>query len=517
MGSSFKFYRSLVLRRLPAMAALFVLFTIAGFATALRLPPTYEAAARLIVETPQIPDELAASTVQISATEEIEFIRQRLFTRTNLLEIQRRFQVLESTDDLSPDEVVEEVRSRADIRSFQGGAGGRRGETRPTLVTVSFKSRSGDIAARVVNEFVTRIINENVSLRTDAAEDTLDFFKQEVDRLSEELAKRSKAISDFQRDNADALPDDLPYRQGRLALLQERIAAAGRERTALVEQKSRIQTAFERTGGVNPNQQRRLTPQEQQLVSLRAQLQQALTVYSETNPNVVSLKNQIANVEAQVEAMGSQPVETTNTAELMLELQMSEIDSRISSLDAEISLNEGIVDELADGVSRTPNVSVTLDELRRDYENVRLQFDTASQSLARANMGERIELTSRGQRITLIEPATVPDSPSSPNRPMVAAAGTGVGIAMALGLFIILEFLNKSIRRPVEMVNALGVTPIATIPYLESNRQRFTRRAFKILLVFGTIIAILGGLFAIDTYYLPLELIVQKILKATGF
>lgn len=516
MNNNWKFYRSLLARRLPAMSVLFFVFSIAGITAALRLPPTYEASARLIVETPQIPDELAASTVRISASEEIEFIKQRLLTRTHLLEIERRFGVLENTSLTPADEVLEEMRDRTEIVSFESGGTSRR-SIKPTLVTVTFNARNGRIAANVVNELVTRIIDENVSLRTDTAEDTLDFFEQEVARLGEELDAKSKAISEFQRSNSDALPGDLPYRQGRLTLLQERITAADREKTALAEQKARLTTAFERTGGAGPTpQQPQLSPEERQLLALNAKLRQALTVFSESNPNVQNLRDQIELLKEQISTVKQEPAATADSAELMLELQLSEIDSRIESLEAEILVTEERVAQLVDSVSRTPNVAVTLDALSRDYENVRLQYDNAVQSLARANMGERIELTSRGQRITLIEPATVPNAPSSPNRPVVAAAGVGIGLMLAIGLFVLLELLNSTIRRPAELVKSLGIAPISTIPFMESTPHLIVRRTFKILVIFATIALILGGLFAIDQYYLPLELIVQKITRAVG-
>lgn len=515
MIATIKFYLRLLIRRSPIMIILIVLFSAAGVTAALRLPASYQAAARLIVETPQIPDELATSTVRISATEEIEFIRQRLLTRDNLLEIQRKFNVLGDTSQMAPDEIVGAMRLGTSIRNFQSG--GRRGEG-PTLLTVAFTAERGDVAANVVNEFVTRIINENVTLRTETAEDTLSFFQQEVDRLSEELNSASLAISDFQRENSDALPSNLPYRQGRLTLLQERITSAEREIAALLEQRERIQTAFERTGGGLTNLNRPVPPSadEQQLATLRTRLRQALTIYSETNPNVTNLRNQIEILEMQIEQAKSAPVPEDNTAQIVLELQFSEIDSRLESLSDEITSTEDIITDLAQSVARTPNVGVTLDQLQRDYENVRSQYDRAVRSLSSATMGERIELTSRGQRITLIEAATVPNEPNSPNRPRIAMMGFGVGLGLAGAFFALLEFLNRSIRRPAELKSRLGITPIVTIPYIETARRKVFRRIVKIILIFGAIAVTAGGLYVVDEYYRPLELIVQQLLRAAG-
>ncbi len=69
MNSDIRFYWSLLLRRLPVMTVIFGICAAIGLGLALTLPPRYEASASLLVESPQIPDELAASTVQLPSQE----------------------------------------------------------------------------------------------------------------------------------------------------------------------------------------------------------------------------------------------------------------------------------------------------------------------------------------------------------------------------------------------------------------------------------------------------------------
>ena len=64
-----------------------------GLAVASILPPVYRATARMLVETPQIPGNLAQSTVPVNAIEQIEIIQQRLMTRANLLGLADRFDI----------------------------------------------------------------------------------------------------------------------------------------------------------------------------------------------------------------------------------------------------------------------------------------------------------------------------------------------------------------------------------------------------------------------------------------
>ena len=48
----------------------------------------------ILVETPQIPEELAASTVRTPAFEQLQIVQQRLLTRGHMLDIARRLDVL---------------------------------------------------------------------------------------------------------------------------------------------------------------------------------------------------------------------------------------------------------------------------------------------------------------------------------------------------------------------------------------------------------------------------------------
>jgi hypothetical protein len=92
----------------------------------------------------------------------------------------------------------------------------------------------------------------------------------------------------------------------------------------------------------------------------------------------------------------------------VLDVQLGQIDAQIGMLESVIEEREAELLRLDDAISRTPLNAITLGGLQRDYENIRVQYDSAVARLAQASTGERIELTSRGQRITLIEAANVP-------------------------------------------------------------------------------------------------------------
>jgi hypothetical protein len=74
-----------------------------------------------------------------------------------------------------------------------------------------------------------------------------------------------------------------------------------------------------------------------------------------------------------------------------------------------------------------------------------------------------------------------------------------------------MAFLNSAIRRPVDIVRQLGITPIVTVPYIRTPMEMVMRRAVFVLVFFVLVIGLPSMLFAVHTYYMPLDLIYERI------
>jgi hypothetical protein len=104
MKSEIRFYATVLLKRLPIVILFTGIATAAAVYVAMTTPATYEAEALLLVESPQIPDNLAASTVASNAPEQLDIIQQRLLTRANLLDIANQLNVFPNRGSMVPDD-----------------------------------------------------------------------------------------------------------------------------------------------------------------------------------------------------------------------------------------------------------------------------------------------------------------------------------------------------------------------------------------------------------------------------
>ena len=161
-------------------------------AAALLWPATYLSEGKILVQSQQIPSELVRPTVTSAAQERIQVIQQRTMTRDNLIAIADKIQVVpgqanadvaDRTRGIGQEEhKIAPVDLQLDFKQRTRAA-----MENPTIVfSVGFEYADPATAARVANELMTRILNEDLRDRTSRATDTTKFLSREVQRLQAE-------------------------------------------------------------------------------------------------------------------------------------------------------------------------------------------------------------------------------------------------------------------------------------------------------------------------------------------
>lgn len=463
-----RFLISRFLRQVHWFALVVLVFAGAGVIAVRAMPTVYVAEALLVVESEQIPDALAQSTVQTQTGEQLQIIEQRILSRDNLLAVANQLKIFEGVEakrdkPMTAGEIVEDLRSRVVIQPRYDR--GPNGNVDATLVEVRFEADTPTMAAAVANALVTMILEEDVAMRTVVARQTREFFQQEVERLEQLMAERSAAILAFKEKNIAALPDSLEFRREEMAQVAARLDEMERQRQVLLDQVDRL--ARLRGGSVG------------------------------------SSGDGAADGAADVPAESGQV--TTR------DFRRDDLSAQLGFLDEEQVRLEARVLDLSKTIAQTPGNAVQLEALERDYENVRSQYDQAVENRAKAETGETIEALSKGERITVIEQAVAPDKPAKPNRPKILAAGVGVGMMAGIALVAVLEFLRGAIRRPQDLVGALGITPIASLPYVVTANERQRWRIGMTLGVLWLLALAISVLWFVNEHVMPLDLVAQKL------
>src|SRR5690606_21522 len=129
---------------------------------------------------------------------------------------------------------------------------------------------------------------------------------------------------------------------------------------------------------------------------------------------------------------------------------------------------------------RAPLVQQEIGRLQEKLDGLNGQYQRVSNQLLSARAGKKAEDEQQGERLSLIEAASVPDKPVSPNRPAIITMITGAGIGFGLGLILLIELVMKPIRDAGAVALATGEAPLVVIPTIVSPGDR-KRRGLKAL------------------------------------
>jgi polysaccharide chain length determinant protein (PEP-CTERM system associated) len=505
MNLDLSYYFAVFLRRIHYFVIITALVSAAAIAAAFLLPSVYQARSLLLLETSQIPGPLQAPTVQIAALEKLQTSENLLMTRANLLDIAKRLNIFRDMDKMTPDDIVQGMRDNTVIKKSAG-----KGEA--TTMELSFSAETGKTAAAVVNEYVTMILRADAELRKSVSQGTVELFDQEVKRLSAELSEMSAKILDFQNKNSDALPSTLAFRMTQQSTLQAKIDTLDQQIKQLEDQKVSLTAMFKATGQVSIASGTALTPEAKQLQTLNDQLNQALALLSPENPKIAMLKQQIASLEKIVAAQNqaANPGGATGAPATPFDLQIAALDSQVKTATDQRNQFMEQMKVLQDSIDRTPANQVALDALNRDYMNIQAQYNTAVGRLSQADAAAQIEALSKGEKFTVVDAATVPNNPAKPDRLIISLGGTGAGMVLGMAVILLMEILNRSVRRPKDIVRAFGITPIVTIPYLRTPGETMRRRSAFAAGMMVAVVGIPALIYAVHVFYQPLDVILNQ-------
>ena len=515
-----KFYWAVFLRRLPYFLVIVAFLTAGAVTVAMILPPVYTSSASMLVEPQQIPGDLAQTMVPVDPYEQAQIIEQRLMTRANLLALGKRIGMYDGVDPpMSANAIVGDISQRILFIGFTPDVTRGPGTPGATILGVSFDGPTAEYANKGANELVNLVLEENVRLRTGRASDTLEFFQAEVDRLAAALDAQGKKISQFKTENFSALPDSLNDRRSQQLLQQQRLLTLEQQESDLRNQRATVVWVYQRTGHSSATGQ--LSPEETQLQSLQNQLVQMRTIYAASSPRIRMLESQVAGLQKVVDDQRAartvpgpdgQPAQPASD----LDVETAPIDAQLKFIADNKALIQKTLDDLDKSIQATPANEQVLDGMERELTNLQNQYNAAVQSASQAQVGERIEVLSKGERFSLIQQPNLPTKPASPNRKLIAAAGMLGGITAGLGFILLMELLNHSIRRPGELTAKLGIEPFATLPYIRTPGEMRRKRT----IVAGTValiaVALPALLFAVQTYYMPLDALMDQALGKVG-
>jgi polysaccharide chain length determinant protein (PEP-CTERM system associated) len=519
-------YLAILRRRSALIIGSFVAIFAVATAVALAVPPVYESTGTILIESQQIPTELVQAPVTSYADERIEIIKQRVMTRENLLRIIAKHGLFQAGGTaVTPSEQVDEIRKSTQVELITANIRtGARG-TGTIAFKVSFEHRRPETAQAVANELVTLFLNENVKVRTERATQTTEFLKQESDRLRSELDKLEGQVASYKQQHGSALPDNTLVAVAAMQRVESDLRTVERDYRAAEEELRYLDvehaaalagaTAVAGGGVAGP------PTVAGDLQRSRAELARLQAVYTDDHPDVRSMKRRIEGLEQalaadKAEKAGGAAGGTKDLAVTRIESRMAGVRSRMSGMSAQQASLRAKLGQMEREMQAAPQVERGLAALTRDYQTTQRKYDETRAKLETAQMAENLEGEQKAERFALLEPPALPEKPIKPDRKKMIALGGVMAAAGSAGLAGMAESLLGTVRGLEAISSALGQRPLVNIPYIPVAAEAGQRRRNYMLAGIGLAIVILLALAATHFLYMPLDVVVSKLLIRLG-
>jgi uncharacterized protein involved in exopolysaccharide biosynthesis len=315
--------------RMRHMVALIAgILAVATLAIAVLWPPTYRASATILIEQQEIPQDLVRSAISSFADQRVQVISQRVMTTQNLMSLIERYNLYPDIRESKPREVLlQQMRSDISMKMISADVIDPR-SGRPMQATIAFtvgyQNHSPDLTLKVANELTTLYLNENLTSRTQMAEQTTAFFAEQAQQQQQHIDELDKKLAEFKQKHQDSLPDlaqsnvqVMDRTELELHDAENKVAALDSQQVLLRAQLAQLNP----TAQVYSDTGQRVMGVEDRLKSLRSQLADYKAKYAPGHPDIVSTEREIAGLEKEAKAENATPDNTQDpSAELARKL-----------------------------------------------------------------------------------------------------------------------------------------------------------------------------------------------------
>ena len=149
-------------------------------------------------------------------------------------------------------------------------------------------------------------------------------------------------------------------------------------------------------------------------------------------------------------------------------------EQQLTTLAAQRKLLQDRKNELAASLETSPEVERQLGVFERQLQQLRNQMDVISARRTEAEVGYRLESGRQAERLTVIEPAVLPDYPVTSSRKRIALLGAALSVMLGIALAYLLELRHPVIRSAAQMKREIGFGPVVSIPVLDTTPPKVT-------------------------------------------
>jgi polysaccharide chain length determinant protein (PEP-CTERM system associated) len=481
-------------------------------------PDSYTSSAIIRIVPQQVPESMVQAAVNQQMEQRLNSMAQTILSRSVLTNIINTFGLYPKQRAQQPiEDLVEDMKvNKIKIQpvATMTGSGEHRGVP---AFSVSFSYENRYQAQKVVGDLVSRFIDESIRNRTGAVYATTQFLKDQMEQAKKELDDVEMKLQGFQTANNGRLPDQLDSNmrqlqtlQTQVQYLQSQISRCNQDKLQMesgiqILKDSRIAIAKEQPMEQQQTQafqrqNEKLNEAERDVKNTQTRLDLLLQRYKEDYPDVQTVRGQLkvaiqnrddllkeeaATKKADQTASAEKgdkpaPVRAPNPVQVR---ELRDIDNRIRLTQAAIEAKDmeaaGYAKQMAQASEAIKNYSGRVEtvpasfreygDLMREKEIAREKYVKLDENLQKAQIAQDMEGRKQGETLELLDPASLPLSPTEPKRPMIIGMGAGIGLLLGIMIAGALEMKDTSLKNLKDVRAYTQMAILGSIPLLEND------------------------------------------------
>jgi len=483
------------------------------------LPTTYQSEALILVEQQKVPDQYVMPNITVNLQDRLQSITQQILSRTRLQATIERFQLYSWRHGLvaflKSGDPIDEMRNDIKIDLVQSR--GHQGEF--SAFKIRYSAGSPQLAQEVNSELTSLFINENVQAQRQLSEDTTAFLENQLADARAKMAEQEANVAAFKAKHLGDLPGQLESNvqilaglQAQLQNTQHAVDASRQQRIYLESMLQEYQSLRASVGGADAT--------SETLESLRSHLDDLRTRYTDDFPDVMALKDQIATREkeeqqAEEKMASSQGTSKTTSVDASAvegvahgsPIATMQIQSQLKANQLEIQNDQQHENDLESQVAAyrarlnmTPETEQELADISRGYEESKSNYNSLLQKQMQSKLATSLEQRQQGEQFHIIDPPSLPDKPSAPNRFRISLVGLALGLGLGLGLASFLELTDVRVRQEKDLEGVVPARVLVGIPRLGTPQEDHARQVTRWMEIGAAVamvlLILLGNLFA---------------------
>lgn len=456
------------------------------------IPNKYESSAKLLIQASTLlPDKVGITAAD--RAQSVDAVRQTLTSSTNLEKVVR-------TTDLSKQvandrdvadraaalaksvKIVAEDGNLFKISASSGDAG---------LSDAANAKLSRQIVQKIIDLFVDGSLSGS---RVETGQ-TLKFLDAQLDQRARQLAETEARRAQFEQKYLALLPgvgsiaERISAARAEMSQIDGQLGAAQAGVSAVRGQMASVPASTRSTGAMIGS-----GASIDASASIRAQMAQGRARgWTEQHPDMVALRDELGRTPSGGGGNARQgpAIVSANPMYVSLRSMLAERQSVASALVARKAQIQGQINTVLAQQAANPDVAAEQTKLDRDYQVQKTQYDRLLADRDDVRLRGDVQSQTAAARFSVIDPATAPKTPSTPNRPLllttvlVAAIGGGAAAAFAMGQ------VQASFATPAQLAKTSGLPVLGAIHEV-IPLEKLAVRAKKMRLFAGGAGALVG-------------------------